>query len=208
MSRRGPANHQITRTADRRPYPWTEDPLDASAWTCLCGWDGVRQTAAGIHLAGKAKAAFARLDDAHAFATAMVSHSRSALVRDPAANSTAISLVYSTRHWYANPQLRRLMLPSYDSWGCLAALLDWPAVAAGLEADSFAGEPTDLLILRIACSLAGVVVPLRLSDLLWLGEGDARHVREALEQTGLSFGHDYDEAAAARHRATHPTTSG
>jgi hypothetical protein len=79
------------------------------------------------------------------------------------------------------------MTPYYDHFGCIAAEMDWPGVAADLEAGKIDGEDADLLVLRIAISLAGAAVPLRLSELWRLPEYDVHHVRRHVRDALLKL---------------------
>lgn len=168
---RQPVNHQMAKPGQRSV--WDNETADLNVWRCSCATTLNTEAAAAEHLRVKAKAAFSRLDDGHAMATLVVSDAGV-----DARNAT--ELVHATRGWYAHPQLRRRMVPFYDSWGCLAARLDWEALAGDLEAGTITAEPADLLILRIAVSLAGVQIPIRLTNLGWLGDQDIRNVRAAI----------------------------
>lgn len=170
--RRSPANHKLT-SPDQPRYVW-EGPAEPGVWACSCGAYIPGQDAAERHLTDRAKAALGRLDDIATMAVLAVSDVGAADARN------ATDLVYATRGWYGHPQLRKRIVAFYDSWGCLAARLDWPALAADLEAGTLTAEPEVLLVLRVAVSLTGVEIPLRLTDLLRLGDLDARNVRTAL----------------------------
>lgn len=172
--RRSPATHRITGPANHR-YPLWTDNATAGTWTCDCGATGEDQATAEEHLRTKAKAAFKRLDDQTAFITA-------ALTESKRGNTEALGLLTFTRRWHHNPALRRHMTPFYDGWGLLSAALDWTAVAADLADGTITGDASDLLVLRVAISLAGVEVPLRLSDLPKLPHPTIRHVRDALNK--------------------------
>ncbi len=157
-----------------RAYLWgPEGRPNTEPWRCSCKATGQGQEAAQAHLSAKAKAAFARMDHSEAFATASVSGANHA-------SRDSFSLLMMTLRWYGHPALRRHMRPYYDHFGCIAAALDWQGVAADLQAGKIEGEDSDLLVLRVAISLAGVAVPLRLADLWRLPESDTRHVRDAL----------------------------
>jgi hypothetical protein len=169
---RGPRNHYIT-TPDKVGYSWSRELPPTGPWKCECGATGDGQDSAERHLTEKAKAAWKRLDDMHAWAAALVSVG-------PHDDVDAIRLLSSTRHWFGHPGLRRYLSPFYDQWGTLSAVMDWPAAVGDLEAGKLTGEETDLLVFRIAASLAGVAVPLKLSQLWRLPDDDTRTVRKAL----------------------------
>lgn len=170
----GPRSHVVTRTdldtIVSVRYPWTTQHGDG-AWACSCKSTGDGAAAAGEHLQAKARAAFARLDDATAFSTALISDDN---------HRDTMGLLSITWAWYAHPGLRRHMAPSYDGYGCLAAQVDFAAVAVDLEAGRLTGDPADVLVLRIALSLAGVPIVLNLGELWRLPEDSVRHVRDAL----------------------------
>ncbi len=171
----GPRNHVVTRTdldtVLSVSYPWGNQHGDG-AWKCLCGSIGPDAAAAAEHLRVKARAAFARLDDLYAFTAALVTDDND---RD------AMTLIAATRAWHSHPGLRRHMTPYYDHVGCLAARLDFAGVAADVEAGRLTAEyPSDLLVLRIALSLAGVPIVVNLGELWGLPQDSMRHVREVL----------------------------
>lgn len=171
MSSRGPRLHCV-RTRDDRSYPSSREEPSTQPWQCSCGDTGSNQATAERHLALKAKAAFARLDNSRAFVVAAVTASR--------LDMAAFSLLGVSQPWYGHPALRKRMTPMYDWAGCLCAVVDWPAVAADLDAGTITGDESDLLVLRIAASLAGVSVRLQLSGLWHLHDDAARHVRNVL----------------------------
>lgn len=172
-----PRNHRVTRTDTQAVvppgYPWANDRDAPGAWACECGATGDGQRAAETHLSTKARVAFGRMDDGTAFATAAVSSANSD-------TRNALFLLTMCRAWNGNPQLRRHLQPYYDGYGTISALLNWPGVAADLEAGRIDGEPSDLLVLRIAVSLAGVPITIQLSNLWQLPQDDVRHVRDVL----------------------------
>ncbi len=172
--RRGaPRNHSVVRTdldtVVSVGYPWGGRDGDG-AWKCSCGSTGPDADAAGEHLQVKAQAAFARLSDADAFARAW----GSTLDKD------AWSVIGLARPWYGHPGLRRHMLPFYDGFGCLTARINWTAVAGDVVAGRLTGDREELLVLRIAVSLAGVPIPLNLGDLWQLPIDSMRRVRDVL----------------------------
>ncbi len=175
---RGPVNHLVKRTdqPDRlfpETYPWSNDPTAPGAWACGCGTTGEGQQAAQAHLTQKARAAFARLDDIQASAVATVSGG--------AGDGDSLHLLGFSRVWRPHRAVRRRMVPYYDHVGSLAARIDWASLAADVDAGAADDvEDSDLLVLRIAVSLAGVPVALNLSHLWRLPQDDVRHVREAL----------------------------
>ncbi len=169
----GPRNHVVTRTdldtVLSVHYPWGTHHGDG-AWECSCKATGPDAAAAAEHLQKAARAAFARLSDADAFARAW----GSTLDRD------AWSVIGLTRPWYGHPGLRRHMTPFYDGFGCLTAQVGWAAVAADLDAGRLTGEHDDLLVLRIAVSLTGIEIPLNLGELWRLPDTGRRNVRDVL----------------------------
>ncbi len=181
-SRRGgrPRQHQITAPDDRyggRAYPWAEqEPATGTPWTCSCGGTGDDQAAAEKHLRDKARSALARVDNDRAWSAAVISTGR----RD---DVLAVRLVWACRRWVRHPGLRKHLVGYYDHWGSLSVEVNWEAIAVALDAGGFTGQDiddNDLLVLRIAVSLAGVAITVRLADLRRMQGDNARHVREAL----------------------------
>lgn len=177
MTSRGPKNHCIYKS-EAGPFGdhlYSYGPPERPStepFRCSCGTTGDGQVAALAHLKEKAKAAWRRLDPMPALAATIVG--------GPQNNSDALHLIYFSRHWNDNRQIKKCIVPFYDHLGVLCGSMDWSALARDLAAGRLNGELSDLLVLRFAISLAGVDVPLKLSDLWQLPRDDARHVREAL----------------------------
>lgn len=163
---RGPRTHQASLAAD-------------GAWKCDCGVTGAGKDARDAHQAAAAKSALRRLDDGHAFSLVVIG-TRSKLER------AAVQML--GHRWYRDPGLRRYMLPYYDGYGCLTAVLDWDKLARAVAAGRFAdggepdGEQQALLRMQVALSFVGAY-ELTLSSLRQLRDQDARRTaREALAE--------------------------
>lgn len=157
------------------PRPHQASLAADGTWTCDCGETGAGKDSRDAHQAAKAKAAFRRLDDGHAFA-AIVIGTRSKLEQ---------AAVQTLGHrWYRNPGLRRYMLPFYDGYGTLTAVLDWENLAYAVAAGRFNDEgiPDDEVLTRLQIALALVgTYEIKLPLLQQLRNQDARRtVREAL----------------------------
>lgn len=170
MTGRGPRIHRVTAPGGDPEFRGPE----GKPWVCTCGTtgDGQDETSAD-HLHAAAKAAFKRLDDVDA-------HSRVVVHACNGTESDVTNLLYSTRYWTGNRQLRTFMHPYYDGYGVLAARMDWAALAAALDSRRITAEyESDLLVLRIAASLMGACV-VNLSMLRSLSGDNARTVWAAL----------------------------
>lgn len=167
---RGPATHAITWKVERRI-----DARPDSPWECSCGksGDGVNEPAER-HLTPTAEAAFRRLDVPHAYATL-------ATTDVPRGHRASLSVLFMHPAW---PQLRHYAVAGYDWAGTLKARMDWQQVAAALDAGEITGDEYELLLIRIAASLAGAgqVNLAQVAELPWHGEYEQayRRVREAL----------------------------
>ncbi len=165
-------------------YPRGVDgQLSTKPWQCSCGATGDGEAAADAHLKEKIGPAWRRLDNIAAMAAAFVGARRG--------DMDAVHLLYQTRHWCGNAAIRRRLRPYYDRAGVLSAHMDWRGLAADVTDGKLEGEVSDLLVLRVAISLAGVEIPLNLHALWRLPGTDADHVREALirllrTETGLA----------------------
>ncbi len=177
MRNPGPKTHCVYRTNETStgsvlyPYGPPEQP-STEPFRCSCGATGDGQAAAVAHLEEKAKAAWRRLSPMRAMAATLVGASSS--------DSDALHLLYLSRHWVDNPQIKKCIVPGYDPFGVLSGSMDWTALARELAAGQLDGYETDRIVLRVDNSLAGVDAALKLSELWRLGGQDARHVREAL----------------------------
>jgi hypothetical protein len=152
MSGRQPRRH-VLEAADGR-------------WRCCCTGVTFDDPAAGRrHVAGAAREALRRLDDARAWATMSVStwrsEQRQALnLLNPAAWSTRLRPYYRP--------------PTYDGYGSLQVELDWGRLAEDVNAERLVEDPqrpTDFLLLRIALSTVGLH-RMNLAELAGLGGDD------------------------------------
>ncbi len=150
------------------------DPSD-EPWVCSCKTTGTGQPEAVRHLEVKAKSAWRRVSNLAAMAGALVSSG-------PQDDTAALSLLYSARHWTGHDALRRRLEPYYDRDGVLSSLMNWDGLADDLAAGRITGDDNDLMVLRVAISLAGVAVPIKLSDLWRLDGAEARCVRERIDK--------------------------
>lgn len=93
----------------------------------------------------------------------------------------AVDLVIEYRHWLADPTFVRSCL----TWSASRerAWVDFDRAVQLLANDELCGSLTETLILRIAASLDGALVPLRLSWLTLLDNRNARLVQHAVVRT-------------------------